>query len=69
MGQFIPSQRQTSAARWFSGPIWLNLFLFVCSLSFLGPNPQHMEVPRLGVKIRAIAAGLHHNATRSEPHL
>ena len=24
--------------------------LFVCLLSFLGPHPRHMEVPRLGVE-------------------
>ena len=28
------------------------VFLFVCLvLFFLGPHPQHMEVPRLGVKL------------------
>ena len=25
--------------------------LFLCFLSFLGPLPQHMEVPRLGVEL------------------
>ena len=37
-------------------------------LSFLGPQPRHMEVPRLGDQIGCVAAGLHHSHsnTRSE---
>ena len=38
---------------------------------FLGPHPRHMEVPRLGVYIGAVAAGLRqsrHN-TRSKARL
>ena len=31
----------------FFSPLWVFLFCFVC---FLGLNPQHMEVPRLGVE-------------------
>ncbi|MBL0864785.1 hypothetical protein IBN19_04856 [Escherichia coli] len=27
------------------------LFLFLVFLPFLGPHPQHMEVPRLGVEL------------------
>ena len=26
------------------------LFFFFCFVSFLGPHPQHMQVPRLGVE-------------------
>ena len=26
------------------------IYLFFIFLSFLGPHPQHMEIPRLGVK-------------------
>ena len=33
-------------------------FFFSC---FVGPHPRHMEVPRLGVKTGATAAGLHHS--------
>ena len=39
-------------------------FIFV----FLGSHPQHMEVPRLGDRIRVVAAGSHSNAG-SKPHL
>ena len=46
---------------------------FVCLFvsSFLGPHPQHMEVPRLGGLIGAVAASLHqsHSNAGSEPHL
>ena len=37
----------------------------------LGPQPQHMEVSRLGGQIRATAAGLHHSHGNvgSELHL
>ena len=34
----------------------LFIYLFL-SFVFLGPHPRHMEVPRLGVRIRATAAG------------
>ena len=27
-----------------------HLFMYLCIFKFLGPNPWHMEVPRLGVK-------------------
>ena len=38
----------------------LSLFFF---LPFLGPHPQHMEVPRLGRGlIRAVAASLRHSS-------
>ena len=36
----------------------LLFFFFFC---FLGSYPWHMEVPRLGVKSRVAAAGLHHS--------
>ena len=38
---------------------------------FLGPHLWHMEVPRLGCPIRAVAAGLHHSYSnaRSESRL
>ena len=35
-------------------------FCFVCFV-FLELYPQHMEVPRLGGRIRAAVAGLHHS--------
>ena len=38
------------------------LFIYFC---FLGPHPQHMKVPRLGVG--ATAAGLCHSHSSSEP--
>ena len=37
-------------------------------LSFLGPHLQHMEVPRLGGLIEAVAAGLHHSHSHSHSH-
>ena len=43
------------------------LFCFVCF--FLGPHPWHMEVPRLGIRVRAAAASHSHSDTRSEPYL
>ena len=44
----------------------LDFFLFL-----LGPRLWHMEVPRLGVRIRATAVGLHHSHSNagSEPPL
>ena len=47
------------------------IYLFILSFLFLGPHPQHMEVPRLGVESGAVAAGLHHSHshTRSKPRL
>ena len=46
-------------------------FILFCFLSFLGPHLQHMEVPGLGGRIGAVAAGLHHSHSnpRSEPRL
>ena len=48
-------------------------FFFFCLLSvvLLGSHQWHMEVPRLGGLIRAVAAALHqsHSNARSEPHL
>ena len=43
--------------------------IFFFFLVFLGPHLLHVEVPRLGVKSRAVAASLHqsHSNTRSEP--
>ena len=35
--------------------VWFLVFVF------LGPHPRHMEVPRLGGLIGAVAAGLHHS--------
>ena len=29
---------------------------------FLGQHPWYMEIPRLGVLIKAVAAGLHHSS-------
>ena len=42
-----------------------------CLFVVLGPNPQHVEVPRLGVTSEATAASLHHSHSnaRSEPRL
>ena len=48
------------------------LSFFLGLFVFLGPHPQHMEVPRLGVESDgAVAAGLCHSYSnaRSEPHL
>ena len=45
------------------------LFLFCFVFVFLGPHPWHMEVHRLGVKLGAAAAGLHHSNVGAEPHL
>ena len=49
---------------------YLFIYLFIY-LPFLGPHPRHMEVPRLGDPIGAVAASLHpsHSHTRSEPRL
>ena len=44
---------------------------FVCFLlSFLGPHPQHMEVPRLGVESEPqLPAYTAATATESKPHV
>ena len=44
---------------------------FFFFLSFLGLHPQHVEVPRLGVLIRAVATSLRqsHSHAGSELHL
>ena len=49
----------------------LGNLIFVCLCVFLGLHLWHMEVPRLGSRIRAIAAGLHHSHSHagSELHL
>ena len=50
----------------------MNLFIYLVFLFFfLGPHPWHMEVPRLGVWIRAVATGLHQSLSnlRSGPSL
>ena len=41
-------------------------FLFIC---FLGPHLSHMEVPRLGNQIGAIAAGLHRSYSNARSDL
>ena len=48
-----------------------NFFFFLFFSFFLGSHLRHMEVPRLGVKVGAATAGLHHSHsnTRSELHL
>ena len=33
-----------------AAPVFLNFFFFFVFFSFLGPLPQHMGVPRLGVE-------------------
>ena len=52
-------------------PSWMSDFFFLSFLSFLGPHPWHMEVPRVGGLIRAVAAGLRqsHSNVGSELHL
>ena len=48
------------------------LFYFIfLSFVFLGPHPWHMEVPRLGGLIGAVATGLSwsHSNARSKPYL
>ena len=61
-----------------SSPSPLFFFSFLLNLQhphflffFLGLNLRHMQVPRLGDLIRAIAASLHHSQsnTRSKRHL
>ena len=49
---------------WVSPGDILFIYLF---LVFWGLYPWHMEVPRLGVKLRAVATGLHHS--HSKPNL
>ena len=56
-----------------SNPCWTNqkpstsvsfsffFLFFFFFLVFLGPHPRHMEVPRLGGLIGAVAADLHHS--------
>ena len=36
-------------------------FFFLVFVSFLGPHPRHVEVPRLGGRIGAVATGLRHS--------
>ena len=43
-GQRLEGEREKP----FSPPV--SLLFFFCFV-FLGPNPQHMEVPRLGVEL------------------
>ena len=47
------------------------LFYFIVFLVFIGLHPRHMEVTRLGGRIGAVAAGLHHSHSnaRMEPRL
>ena len=49
------------------GNFFLSFFFFLFGV-FLGPHLQQMEVPRLGGRIRAVAAGLRqsHSNTRSK---
>ena len=44
---------------------------FLCVCGLVRAAPSHMEIPRVGVLIRASGAGLHHSHSnaRSEPHL
>ena len=46
-------------------------FYFIVFLVFIGLHLRHMEVTRLGGRIGAVAAGLHHSHSnaRMEPHL
>ena len=60
----------------FTTPISLShiAFLFLFLFSLLGPYPQHMEVPRLGVRLELrlpAYASSHHSQSnaRSEPRL
>ena len=48
----------------------LTVFLF-CFVLFLGPHPQHVEVPRIGVEFGAVAYSLNlsHSKARSELYL
>ena len=50
---------------------YLDILLLLLFFVFLGLHLRHMEVPRLGVRIGAIAAGLHHSHsnTGSQPRL
>ena len=78
--ELTSSQRQGSVFNFLSHSgnshvsfLFLFFFFFFCLLSFvfLGPNPLYMEVPRLRVKIGAVAAGLCHSYSNGglEPHL
>ena len=45
-------------------------FLFpFCLFVLLGPHPQHMEVPRLGVQSEPVATGLHHSHSNAGSEL
>ena len=45
-----------------ANPLHFYLFFFFLSSVLLGPHPWQMEVPRLGVKLELLAAGLHHSS-------
>ena len=51
--------------------IFIIFFNFLAFWLFLGPLPRHMEIPRLGGLIKAVATGLHqsHRNSGSELHL
>ena len=53
-------------------PLWQCIFFFFFffwSFVFLGLHLQHVEVPRLGGLIRAVAAGLHHGHSNARSEL
>ena len=53
----------------FNLPIQLfcEIYLFYFFCLSLGPYPRHMEVPRLGGLIQAVAAGLHQSHSIQDP--
>ena len=69
------SSQGTQEMKWLAyqlnspSSLWSLGLFFICV--FLGPNPRHMhmEAPWLGVKMGAVAVGLHHSNTRSKLRL
>ena len=54
----------------FVGQVFFVVVVCLFALAFLGLHPRHLEVPRLGGLIGAVAAGLHHSHSMgSEPRL
>ena len=49
LGKLSNPQLVSEVLRWLSS--LCSFAFFFCLLSFLGPHPQHVEVPRLGVKL------------------
>ena len=69
MGFYDQMAKAIQEGLWFCVSFWfwffVFFFFFFCLfvfLPFLGPLPRHMEIEsRLGDRIRAVAASLHHS--------